>query len=1152
VKILTVFRIRTLVDRFVRRAVRRFVFVLVVAFLAGSFLVVRGVFLAGLKRQLGRSFEFKAVRLTYLPLELTVEDLRSLGNAPLIRVRRASVEMPYVSLFHRQKAVVVSIIEPEVRFMPVPKAPGRPAKPGRAAALSLPFRLKEVTVENGTVYYLGEKGIAELRGLDARLTTRGDEFELQAAAASGKLTVLPQGDEVGGRVEVLLSGKGEDVTISRLNVRGDDIDLRGRGRLRRFRDPELDIKTSFSVEFKPLADYLHIPFDLSGRTAGEGSVTRQAGRVTFFSSVASDGLTSGKLPLGSVRGDLEIKFGQGGSVDLGFRKNREPAGRLGINFGREGIKGRVEGMTLEPVMSFLRVPWPVRSPAWGAFSFSGGKLSVDAEFRDRELVESGGRFPLLGRAEVGVDFDRHVIDIRTADMQTSFARLEARADWHPGAEVEAEIRGSVSDLKRCREFLSLILNEKFEFPEIRGSGYASVRLNGPATSPRVSFSGAFSPAGFGLFDAAYVEGQGLIAGAGFSGRFKLDDPAYKGSLTVESGRGRTEVEFREAEGDLARVLAGLELDLPFKGRAAGDFRLALAGEKQDFEGEFRSPELEIAGFKTEDATGRVEWHTPVVSLTDLNFKSYGGPVAGRFRLDVGSMDYDISLQGEGLDLALLYPGRQGRFRFDASGTGRFGRDMLPVRFEVKDLVFPPIARADARGELGIDIRDAATVLDVRADIGAGDNKLEGSFRLPQADNSITGKVNGHFTDLDLVAPWKGARGRADFSLDVSGDRDEPKVASRVSFQGPVLPLPGFPYAVQDFSGSLLLEGGRVFLQEFKGTFGGGGLTASGEIGLGEKGVESLDLRAEGKDMQLAPFERVRAVLDGYMRLVKDSRQFVMEGDFLVRKMNWRRELLEKLEFGSSANGQTSSEPSFFDGLTLNLRFHSNGDALMDNSMGRLSGRFDLSVSGSLEDPIILGDIEVERGRINFQDQNFRVLGGRVSFFDPVSMDPYVDLRAEAFVKDYRITMNLSGLASRMRPEFTSSPPLPSEDVLALLALGESYQRLYSTERTTTLSSASLVSFQLAGQARKSTEGFFSLDRFRIDPFVSGSSSEMTARLTLGKKISKNVLFIYSTNLAASREEIYRLEWNVGYDFSLVTVRNDLGRMGFDLKLRKRF
>lgn len=1151
-KIFTVFRVRALVDRFVRRVVRWSAFVLVAAFLAGSFVVVRGVFLAGLKKQLSRSFEFKAVRLTYLPLELTVEDLRSLGNAPLIRVRRASVEMPYMSLFRRQKAVIVTVVEPEVRFMPVPQAPGKPPKPGRTAALALPFRLQEVTIENGSVSFLGEKGIAELRRLDARLTTKGDEFELRVVAADGKLTVLPQGDEVGGRVEVLLSGKGENVTLSRLSVRGDAVDLRGQGRLRRFRDPEFEVKTNFSVEFKPLADYLHIPFDLSGRTAGEGTVMRQAGRVSVDSSVSSESLMSGKIPLGVVNGRLAIRFGEGGSVDLGFQKNGGPAGRLGISFGRFGIKGRVDGMTLEPVMSFLHVPWPVKSPAWGAFAYSGGKLSVDAEFRDGELEESGGRFPLLGRAQVGVDFGRDAIDIRTADMQTSFGRLEARADLHLDGNIEAEIRGSVSDLKRCRDFLSVILNEKFEFPEIRGSGYADVRLNGPDSSPRVSFSGAFSPAGFGLFDAAYVEGEGRIAGAGFSGRFKLDDPAYKGVLRVESGRGLTAVEIREAEGDLTRVFAGLELDLPFKGRAAGDFSLRLADGKQDFEGEFRSPELEIAGFKTEEASGRVEWHAPVVSLTNLNFKSYGGPVAGRFRLDVAAMDYDISLQGEGLDLALLYPGREGRFRFDASGTGRFGRDMLPVRFEVKDLVFPPVAKTDARGELGIDVRDGATVLDVRAEVAPGDNKLAGSFRLPQTDNSISGKVNGYFTDLDLVAPWKGARGRADFDLDVSGDRDEPRVTSRVSFKGPVLPLPGFPYAVQDFSGSLLLDGGRLSLQEFKGSFGGGGLTASGEIGLGAQGVESLDLRAEGKDMQLAPFERVRAVLDGWMRLVKDNRQFVMEGDFLVKKMSWRRELLEGLSFGSSAGGQDSSEPSFFEGLTLNLRFHSNGDALMDNSMGRLSGRFDLSVSGSLEDPIILGDIEVERGRINFQDQNFRVLGGRVSFFDPVSMDPYVDLRAEAFVKDYRITMNLSGLASRMRPEFTSSPPLPSEEVLALLALGESYQRLYSTERTTTLSSASLVSFQLAGQARKSTEGFFSLDRFRIDPFVSGSSSEMTARLTLGKKISKNVLFIYSTNLAASREEIYRLEWNVGYDFSLVTVRNDLGRMGFDLKLRKRF
>jgi translocation and assembly module TamB len=130
--------------------------------------------------------------------------------------------------------------------------------------------------------------------------------------------------------------------------------------------------------------------------------------------------------------------------------------------------------------------------------------------------------------------------------------------------------------------------------------------------------------------------------------------------------------------------------------------------------------------------------------------------------------------------------------------------------------------------------------------------------------------------------------------------------------------------------------------------------------------------------------------------------------------------------------------------------------------------------------------------------------------------------------------------------------LPPEDVLALLALGEAFKRTYSYDTSTQLSTASLLSFELAEQAKKRAVGLFSLDRFRIDPFIMGSSSEMTARLTVGKRLSKNLFIHYSTNLTSQREEIVRMEWDLSSDFSVVGIRNEFGRISFDIKYRKRF
>jgi len=176
----------------------------------------------------------------------------------------------------------------------------------------------------------------------------------------------------------------------------------------------------------------------------------------------------------------------------------------------------------------------------------------------------------------------------------------------------------------------------------------------------------------------------------------------------------------------------------------------------------------------------------------------------------------------------------------------------------------------------------------------------------------------------------------------------------------------------------------------------------------------------------------------------------------------------------------------------------------------------------------------------------------VSFINPQTIEPYLSFKGETYVKDYRVTFSLDGLLDRLNPDFSSSPPLPPEDVLALLALGEAFKRTYSYDVSTQLSTASLLSFHLSEEAKKRAEGLFFIDRFRIDPFVIGSSAEVTARLTVGENISRNLSFLYSTNLTTQREEIIRIEWKFTRDFSIVGTRDEEGRASFDVKIHKRF
>jgi translocation and assembly module TamB len=342
------------------------------------------------------------------------------------------------------------------------------------------------------------------------------------------------------------------------------------------------------------------------------------------------------------------------------------------------------------------------------------------------------------------------------------------------------------------------------------------------------------------------------------------------------------------------------------------------------------------------------------------------------------------------------------------------------------------------------------------------------------------------------------------------------------------------------------------IRSFQAKLGGGDVSGSGEIRFGRGGIDLIDVRAEGRNLVLAPIERTRALVDGTLRLLKDETRFVLSGDLQVKTLSWKRELTDKFSLSSGPPAAPKAGKGFFDDLTLDIRVRAEDNAVIENSLGRIRGRFDLTVTGGLNAPILLGDIEGIRGDVTFQDRKFRVLRARLSFFNPTAIDPYLDFQGETYLKDYRVTFSLTGLMDRLRPEFVSSPPLPPEDVLALLALGESFKRTYSYDTSSRVGTGSLLSAQLVEDAKKRAEQMFSLDRFRIDPFVLGASSEMTARLTVGKKISRNLMLLYSTNLTSQREEIVRLEWEFSDMFSLVGMRDERGRISFDAKVRKRF
>ncbi|MGH9585070.1 MAG: translocation/assembly module TamB domain-containing protein, partial [Bryobacteraceae bacterium] len=81
---------------------------------------------------------------------------------------------------------------------------------------------------------------------------------------------------------------------------------------------------------------------------------------------------------------------------------------------------------------------------------------------------------------------------------------------------------------------------------------------------------------------------------------------------------------------------------------------------------------------------------------------------------------------------------------------------------------------------------------------------------------------------------------------------------------------------------------------------------------------------------------------------------------------------------------------------------------------------------------------------------------------------------------------------------------------------------------------------------------FGITNIKIDPLAQGSTVTPESRLTIQQQISRNITVTYVTNLAQTSEQIFRLEWALSRQYSVVAERDDNGEFGIDIQYKKLF
>jgi translocation and assembly module TamB len=255
-------------------------------------------------------------------------------------------------------------------------------------------------------------------------------------------------------------------------------------------------------------------------------------------------------------------------------------------------------------------------------------------------------------------------------------------------------------------------------------------------------------------------------------------------------------------------------------------------------------------------------------------------------------------------------------------------------------------------------------------------------------------------------------------------------------------------------------------------------------------------------------------------------------------------------------------------LFASLRVEGRNALVVRNNLADVVGSVSLQLDGPVNDPTISGRVTATSGPLNFRNDRYDITRALVDLPPGRNADPILNIQAETQLRGYRVIVSLTGPLTQPQASVRSEPALPQADVVSLITTGQlstgdtSASILSQSEVGAATSLLTDALINAPAQRASATSKLFGLTRFEINPVIGGTTgSTPAARLTLGRRISKEVTVTYSTNVTSDPNQIIAVEYRVSDRLSFIAQYEQAStrrlsartnNFNFEIRFRKRF
>ena len=441
-----------------------------------------------------------------------------------------------------------------------------------------------------------------------------------------------------------------------------------------------------------------------------------------------------------------------------------------------------------------------------------------------------------------------------------------------------------------------------------------------------------------------------------------------------------------------------------------------------------------------------------------------------------------------------------------------------------------------------------------------DFRVSGLARF-NGDHALDLRVDGN-VNLRLFGafvPNLDARGPAQINAAFGGTVSNPKITGGVRVEDASVRYGDFPTGLSQVKGDFVFDSSRLVFDDVTAGLGGGQMQLSGSLTYGG-GPAHFDITSKTGQVRIRYPVGMSWLAEGTLRLTGTAQGGTLTGRVTVGRLLMAEGFDLSSIFGSfnGTTGGPSTTSPFLRNLELDLQADSTPGAQLQWSSGTVQSEATMRIRGTWEHPILLGSIHLLAGDMSFRGNRYRLSRGDINFANPFQLDPVLNIEATTTIRQYEVTVAFSGQSSHLTMSYRSDPPLPSTDIIALLALGspgeESQLRGTSGTQTSQLGATTLLSEAVSSELGGRIQRLFGISHFSVDPSYMAETAIQNpgARVTISQQFSRDLIITYSTDVTSTQEQVIQIEYTLRRDISVIALRDENGTFGIDVVRKKRF